>query len=159
MKKLQILTGPVHSDKTTKLMQWAATQKNIDGIFQPVIDGKRFIYNIGSRTLKILEATETLPSEELIIIGKYKFRKNVFDWAQNILLDCLDKKLNWLIIDEIGPLELGGKGLEPAISKIFEQIDKFNGNILCVVRDTILEKFVEHYKLEEKFQLLKTDLK
>jgi nucleoside-triphosphatase len=159
MKKIEILTGPVHSGKTTKLLQWAAVQKNIDGIFQPVIDDKRFIYHIGSRTLKILEAVGTQPKEELIIIGKYKFRKGVFNWAQNILLDCLDKKIDRLIIDEIGPLELEGKGLEPAVSKTFEQIDNMNGNVLCVVRDSILEKFIEHYKLVEKFQLLKTDFK
>ena len=153
MKKIQILTGPVHSGKTTKLMQWAAVQKNIDGIFQPVIDGKRFIYHIGSRTLKILEAEGTLSEHELIIIGKYKFRQSVFDWAQNILLNCMDKKLDWLIIDEIGPLELGGKGLEPAISKIINQIDELNGNLLCVIRDSILEEFINHFKLQSKFQL------
>jgi len=158
MKKIQILTGPVHSGKTTKLMQWAAVHKNIDGIFQPVIDDKRFIYHISSRTLKILEAAEAQPENELIIIGKYKFRKSVFDWAQNILLDCLDKKLDWLIIDEIGPLELEGKGLEPAISKIFNQIDKLNGNVLCVVRDSILGKFAEHYRLEGKFDLMDLEL-
>jgi len=153
MKNIQILTGPVHSGKTTKLMQWASTQNNIDGIFQPVIDGKRFIYHISSRMLKILETTETQLEEELIIIGKYKFRKSVFAWVQNILLDCLDKKLDWLIIDEIGPLELEGKGLEPAVSKIFKQIDKQNGNVLCVVRDSILEEFINHYKLQSKIQL------
>ena len=37
-----------------------------------------------------------------------------FLWAQNALFNSLDKNLEWLIIDEIGPLELEGKGLEPA---------------------------------------------
>lgn len=157
MKNLFILTGPINSGKTTKLMQWVATQKNIDGIFQPVIDDKRFIYHISSRTLKILEATKTIPENELVIIGRYQFRQSVFDWAQNILIDCLDKKLDWIIIDEIGPLEIAGKGLESAISKIFNETDLLNGNVLCVVRDSILEKFVKHYKLENKYVLFKLD--
>ncbi len=155
IKKIYILTGEIKSGKTTKLMQWTAGKKNIDGVLQPVIDEKRFIYSIGSRTLKILEATETQPENELIIIGKYKFRKSVFDWTQNILLDCLEKKLDWLIIDEIGPLELEGKGLEPAVSKIFNQVNELNGNVLCVVRDSVLEKFIEHYMLENKYELIK----
>ncbi len=154
MKNLFILTGSINSGKTTKLMQWAVVQKNIDGIFQPVIDDKRFIYHISSRTLKILETTKTKPENEIIIIGKYKFRKSVFDWAQSILIDCLGKKFDWIIIDEIGPLELEGKGLEPTISKIFNEIDKLNANVLCVVRDSILEKFVKHYKLENKYELV-----
>ena len=157
MKTFFILTGPVHTGKTSKLMHWAAGKKNIDGIFQPVIDNKRFIYHIGSRTLKILENTETKHENELVTIGKYKFRKSVFDWTQNILIDCLDKNLDWIIIDEIGHLELEGKGLEPAISKIFKQIDQLNGNILCVVRDSILEKFVKHYRLESKYDLINLD--
>ena len=158
MSKIQILTGPIHSGKTTKLMQWAASKKNIDGVLQPVIDEKRFVYHIGSRTLKILEFTETRPENELIKIGKYQFRKSVFDWTQNILIDCLDKNLDWLIIDEIGPLELEGKGLELAISKIFSKSEKLNGNVLCVVRNSILEKFVKYYRLESKYDLINLDL-
>lgn len=158
MKNLFILTGPINSGKTTKLMQWAATQKNIDGIFQPVIDDKRFIYHISSRTLKILESINSIPKNELVIIGKYQFRKSVFDWAQNILINCLNKKLDWLIIDEIGPLELEEKGLEPTISKVFNEIDKLNGNVLCVVRDSMLEKFVKYYKLENKYELINQKL-
>ena len=153
MEKIQILTGPIHSGKTTKLMRWAAGKKNIDGVLQLIVDEKRFIYHIGSRTLKLLETIENKPETEIVIIGKYQFRKSVFEWTQNILLDCLHKKLDWLIIDEIGPLELEGKGLEPAISKILIENEKYEGNILCVVRDSILEKFIEHYKLQSKYLL------
>lgn len=150
MKSLLILTGPVHSGKTTRLMQWAAAQKNIDGIFQPVIDDKRFIYHIGTRTLRVLE---TKDSNNAFVIGKYKFNIEVFNWSQTVLLEALNKNLDWLLIDEIGPLELERKGLEPVISKIFNQIDELNGNLLCVVRNSILEEFIKHYKLQSKFQL------
>ncbi len=154
MKNLLILTGPVHSGKTTKLMQWAAGKKSIDGILQPVIDEKRFIYHIGTRTLRALE---TKDSNNAFVIGKYKFNIEVFNWSQTVLLEVLNKNFDWLVIDEIGPLELEGKGLEPAISKIFNEIEKLNGNILCVVRDSILEKFVEHYRLESKYDLINLD--
>ncbi len=157
MKNIQILTGSIHSGKTTRLMHWASSQKNIDGIFQPVIDEKRFIYHIVSRTLKMLEVSENESDEKIIKIGNYRFSKDVFIWAQNVLLHSLDKNLEWLIIDEIGPLELCGAGLEPAITKVFAESEKFEGKILCVVRDSILEKLIEHYKLENTFELINLD--
>jgi nucleoside-triphosphatase THEP1 len=153
MKKIHVLTGPVHTGKTTRLMQWASSQKNIDGIFQPIIDEKRFIYHIASRTLKMLESPLNSIDEKVIKIGNYRFSKDVFIWVQNVLLNSLDKNLEWLIIDEIGPLELEGKGLEPAVSIILNEDEKYEGNILCVVRDSMLDKFIEHYKLQSKFQL------
>lgn len=154
MKNLFILTGPVHTGKTSRLMHWATRKKNIDGIFQPVIDGKRFIYHIASRILRLLE---TDAKGEVTMIGKFKFSNQTFDWAKNILDDCMNKELEWLVIDEIGPLELEGKGLEPAVSKIINQVDMLNGNVLCVVRDSILEKFVKHYHLESKYDLINLD--
>lgn len=158
MKKIHILTGPVHTGKTTRLMHWASSQKNIDGIFQPIIDEKRFIYNIASRTLKMLESPSNSIDEKVIKIGNYRFSKDVFLWAQNALLNSLDKNLEWLIIDEIGPLELDGYGLEPAVSIILSEDEKYEGNILCVVRDPMLEKFVEHYGLKGRFEMFEFPL-
>ncbi len=157
MKKIHVLTGPVHTGKTTRLMHWASSQKNIDGIFQPIIDEKRFIYNIASRTLKMLESPSNSTDEKVIKIGNYRFSKDVFLWAQNALLNSLDKNLEWLIIDEIGPLELDGNGLEPIITRIFKGSEKFSGKILCVVRDSMIDKFIEHYKLEDTFELINLD--
>lgn len=159
MKNIHLLTGPVHTGKTTRLMHWASSQKNIDGIFQPVIDEKRFIYHIASRTLKMLESPLNSTDEKIIKIGNYRFSKDVFTWAQNVLLDSLDKNLEWLIIDEIGPLELDNFGLEPTITKIISDREKFDGKILCVVRDSILEKFIGHYRLENKYELIELEQK
>lgn len=151
MNKVYIHTGPVQTGKTTRLMHWASSQKMIDGIFQPVIDEKRFIYHISSRTLKQLEGID---KENSIAIGKYLFSKEVFEWAQNVLLECLSKELEWLVIDEIGPLELEGRGLEPAITKIFIEREKFDGNILFVVREGLVKEFVKKYNIYGKCELL-----
>jgi nucleoside-triphosphatase THEP1 len=151
MKKILIYTGPVHSGKTTSLFQWIYTQKNVKGILQPVIDDKRFTYQIATRTLKILE-TSSDKSEEIVNIGKYKFSLETFLWAQKILLEDFKNDCEWLVIDEVGPLELNGKGLEPAISKIISDREKFSGNILCVVREEMLDRFIEHYELQNSYQ-------
>lgn len=151
MSKINIVTGNIKTGKTTRLMKWALSQNNIDGIFQPVIDEKRFIYHIGSRTLRKLETSET---ENITTIGKYNFSNETLAWAQNILIGCISKNLDWIIIDEIGPLELNGNGLEPAITNVILQRNNISSQILCVVRETMLELFLQHYKLQNDYEIL-----
>ena len=153
MATIKIFTGPTTSGKTTRLMNWASTQKNIDGIFQPVVENKRFIYHMGSRTLKLLEANESNTSDKIVEIGKYKFSNTTFEWAKDVLLKSFNEKLNWLIIDEVGQLEILGKGLEPVIGKIIKGYDKFSGNIVFVVKESLLKKFKEKFKLQNNFEM------
>lgn len=154
MKKIYILSRPKQSGKTTRLMKWFADKKNIDGIFQPVVEGKRFIYHILSKTLKLLEAHEQVSSEKIIAVGKFQFNKDVFEWAQTVLSGTLNNKLDWLIVDEVGPLELEGKGLEPVITKIINERESFPGKILFVVRENLLRDFLVHYKIEDDYELM-----
>lgn len=126
-------------------MKWVTQQKNIDGILQPVIEGKRFVYHIESRTLKALE---TNSKENITSIGKYNFSNETFDWCKTIINESVKKNLNWIIIDEVGPLELNGKGLEPAFSNLLSRREKIESKILVVVRQEILDKFLIHYKLQ-----------
>ncbi|MFA7229447.1 MAG: nucleoside-triphosphatase [Melioribacteraceae bacterium] len=154
MNPVYILTGAVHSGKTTKLMKWAVTQSNIDGIYQPVIEGKRFIYHIGTRALKPLETGE---EENITPIGKFKFSNITFEWSRQILKSCLSKKPDWIIIDEIGPLELAGKGLEPAFTEVIESKGKISSRILCVVREDILDKFIEKYQLQSCYEIFESE--
>lgn len=148
MGELYIYSDPIKSGKTTKLMQWAASQKNIDGIFQPVIEGKRFLYHISSRSLKPLEIEK---SNDTTTIGQYIFSNQAFLWAQEKLIKAINNEIDWLVIDEIGPLELEGKGLEPAISKILAEVKHSNQNVIIVVRKNLLDKITAHYKLENKY--------
>jgi nucleoside-triphosphatase len=148
--KIFIMTGPVHTGKTTRLMQWSMTQKNIDGILQPVIDEKRFIYHLSSRTIKNLETDQT---ENITEIGRYKFSNDTFLWAQKMILQALQKQPGWLVIDEIGPLELNGKGLEPVASEILSKNGNDRINILCVVRDSIIDKFIDNYNLKDRYEI------
>ncbi|MBI1936618.1 MAG: hypothetical protein HYS25_00690 [Ignavibacteriales bacterium] len=155
MKKICILNGPRQSGKTTRLMQWAADKKNIDGIFQPVIEGKRFIYHISSKSLKLLEAHKQTSSDKIVSVGKFQFNKDVFEWAKNILDEALRNNFDWLIVDEVGPLELDGKGLEPVITKIINERESFPGKILFVVREDLLKNFLEHYNIEDDYELIR----
>ena len=149
MSKFFVHSGNIKTGKTTRLIQWASSQKNIDGIFQPVINDKRFIYHLSSKTLKILETTNENNSYR---IGKYLFNKTTFDWAKNILVEGIEKKLDWLVVDEVGLLELDGKGLAPVISEIISK-KEFNGKIIFVVRQSLFERFITYYKLIDQYEI------
>lgn len=157
--KIYLYSDKIKSGKTTNLFQWLASQKNAGGILQPVIDGKRFFYSIVDKMLIQLEISNEQKNKmdinDVIVIGNYTFLKSGFLKAKEILLRDFLKNYEWLIIDEVGPLELNNSGLEPAISKILKDKDKFNGNILIVVRDKILNSLIEHYKIENDFEFLK----
>jgi hypothetical protein len=46
MSHIYLLTGTVHSGKTSKINKWIIYKSNVNGILQPAIDGRRYIKNI-----------------------------------------------------------------------------------------------------------------
>lgn len=152
MNKILIVTGKIRTGKTTRLMKWVNQQKNIDGILQPVVVGKRFLYHISSKTLVQLETDK---KENNISIGNYNFSSQAFNWAKEKLKYAVSKNLDYLIIDEIGPLELNGKGIEPTFTDIISHRNDFSAKIVCVVREEIFGKFLSHYNISnEDYKLL-----
>jgi nucleoside-triphosphatase THEP1 len=75
-------------------------------------------------------------------IGPYFFIPDSLDHAQNIILRSI--KADICVIDEVGPLELEGQGLWPALKKV---IPHMRPEYILVVRETILDKWLR--KLEE----------
>jgi nucleoside-triphosphatase THEP1 len=144
-KKNRIVTGKIQSGKTTSLFRFANSKKSIDGILTPIINGKRRLYHISSKTVKDFEIDQ--PSEETISVGKYFFLKKSFEWANKKLIDGFSRSPEWLVIDEIGKLELKGEGFHSATQKIL--IDKINSNtkIILVIRDYLLEEALKHYNI------------
>jgi molybdopterin-guanine dinucleotide biosynthesis protein A len=129
-------------------MQWVQRQPNAAGVLVPVVDDKRMLYDISHKTMSPFEARLT---EEAIEVGKFKFSKSVFEKAQAVLLEAAHQQHDWLIIDEIGKLELHFQsGLEPAASKAIEWFKKGNTRtkLLLVIRDYLLDEAIRFYGLE-----------
>ena len=150
MKKINILTGPIQSGKTTRLIAWVKFHRHAAGILSPVIHKQRYIYSIHANDYRQLEAgNENVPEKDLIKIGQYSFLKSTFNWAREQLQSALKEKTKYLVIDEIGPLELTGQGLEPAVTAVVQQIlQSPKHHLIIVVRDSLLERVVMHYDLE-----------
>jgi len=149
MSAVYLLTGDIRSGKTTRLQEWTAN-KNADGILAPVIDGKRHLRRIKSGEAKLLEHTGSDTDVKLTKIGNYNFLSSVFEWGREELYKVFLQKPKWLIIDEIGPLELRGEGLEPEVSRMLNDDANDETNVVLVVRKPLLETVIEHYGLHTK---------
>lgn len=147
-RPLYYYTGPVQTGKTTRVGGWAS-QNNCSGILAPIINGKRHLKDLSSGEEKLLEDES---NRNLISIGRYNFKKEVFEWGRQKLLAEYESEPEWLVIDEYGKLELRNEGLEPAISTIINhwKINKKN-NLLIVVRDYLVNDFIKKFDKEINF--------
>lgn len=150
MQSIFILCGSVHSGKTTRLIKWLKDKNNVQGIISPIIDGKRHLINIISSERRKLEIDSFSSQENVIKVGKYIFDKSVFEWACKIILDAINTNPDWLIIDEVGPLELQSEGLAKVVNKVLSRQNILVGtNLVLVVRDSLMTDFLNHYNLKE----------
>ncbi|MFZ4592592.1 MAG: nucleoside-triphosphatase [Ignavibacteria bacterium] len=150
MSNVYIFTGDIKTGKTTHLQKWVSDKPDANGILSPVIDGCRHIVSIKSNETRLLEYSGNDKSTELTKIGNYNFLSSVFEWGREELYKAYLQKPEWLIVDEIGPLELRGEGLEPVVSRILNDDANDEINVVLVVRKPLLEKVIEHYGLHTK---------
>lgn len=160
MKRTFLISGPVHSGKTTRLQNWIKMNSyhKIDGILAPILGGKKCLLHISSNEIRRLEFYDNDIKNSFTSIGN-TFDAEVFSWANNKLLDLLNTKPEYIIIDEIGPLEIRGQGLEPAVSELLIKRRSELDNIIVVVRSTLMQEFMLHYNLDPAhFSLLNLGL-
>ncbi len=145
--KIKIVTGKIKSGKTTSLFRFMNLQKSVDGILAPIVNDKRRLYHISSKTVKDFEVDHQ--NENTISVGKYFFLKDSFNWANEKLIESYIKEPDWLIIDEIGKLELQGEGLHTSTKKILGERNKYRTFIILVIRDYLLEESLKDYNISE----------
>jgi len=140
-----ILTSPVQSGKTTSLLQWTTQRNDVQGILTPVTAGKRVFLNVATKEQFAMEATG---DEEVLSVGRFTFSKSAFKKAAQVILDGIDKD-GWLLIDEIGPLELRGEGF----CNVFKEVlTKRKNKLLIVVREGLVNE------VKEKFSVIGSEI-
>ncbi len=140
-----ILTGDKQSGKTSFLKNWCTTQQNIAGILTPIIDSKRCFYDIEKGAFYNMEVAANPPlNDGILTVGKYFFSQQNFTKAATTLMDaCGNNKLKYLIIDEIGPLELKQqKGFYQALLFVLQHLQK-TVQLIIVVRQNCIEDMVQ----------------
>lgn len=152
--KVFILSGDIQSGKTTTLMKWASSRRDVHGILTPVSNGNRMFYDIASGDYFPMEApaAETDP----LRVGRFLFSRQAFSRAETVMMKGL-YSTHWLVVDEIGPLELRGEGFFPVINEILKHKD-LQLNLLLVVRAPLLQEVIRFFCLDGfPLQILKTN--
>lgn len=145
--QIHLLSGAIHSGKTTWLMEHFIPQHACFGIVSPVLEDGRYFYSIESGALKKMEANSH--EKDIFQIGRYVFSKAAFQWSIEQIELGLKNPKDFLILDEIGPLELKGEGFAPFLKKLLSDPACVK-NILLVVREQAVTDVCAYFKLNPK---------
>lgn len=146
IKNLFVYSAPIKTGKTSGLMMWAAKEKYVAGILQPIVNDKRFLYDITGRELKEFQMDSE--SKDTVSIGNYIFSINAFLWANEKIKNLFRKDYKWLIIDEVGKLEIENKGLIESVEFVIANAHlKPSTNFLLVIRDTLFKEFCYKFRI------------
>lgn len=165
---VRLVTGPIQTGKTTRLRAWVDSKNRetgrmggrapaidgvpaVDGVLAPVIGGERHLLHAASGETRNLE--QIASDDPVVAVRRFRFNGSVFAWARS-LIGAVSEQTEWIVIDEIGPLELRGGGLEPAVGELFARFRLDAGRertpgIVLVVRDTLVERALSHFGLAE----------
>ncbi len=145
---INILTGPVNSGKTTLLKNTLSSLNEkdlaIDGYLSEAVWEKNDFLGYDLYDLKDHRHHPFIRKkgqEEWQSIGPFFFQPESLDIAKHIIRRS--GKADLCVVDEVGPLELEGKGVWPAIAKVLKlsQVD-----FLLVIRSSVLENFLARIK-------------
>lgn len=146
-----LVTGESGSGKTSwceeYIDQHRKSGSTVGGILSPAIEkhGQR----VGSNALDLLTGQE-VPFAGLSHHNSFKEGDKVGDYTisrDGILFACdaieraVKSKCDLVVIDEVGPLELQGKGLMPAVELALASAI----NVLIVVRSSLREALQKHF--------------
>lgn len=147
---LIIISGDAGTGKTTWIEQFIELSKKnnlaTDGLYsKKVIEANDLwhheLIRISSNESHRLNTMEQINTD--VKIGKFFFYPKTLEWGNSQLNSI--KKVDWIIIDEIGLLEFNCEGLLPGFQKIAPQ----NGsNIIITIRSSLinnLDEFLSEY--------------
>lgn len=149
--KVIILSGGVQQGKTSfllKLVDYMNEQKfNLCGfVARGVHDNSRRIgYDLEDVTTKQqMQFVRDVPSAGAYRHGKYYFNNSGIEFGKECLNDQLAMNADLIIIDEIGPVELKGRGWAPEVERLLNTTAVPQ---LWVVRSSLLQKAIRQWSI------------
>lgn len=137
--KIWLLTGEKQIGKTTFLRKWVAARNEVIGLLSPVVEGRRFFYNIKTKKYVKMEIEDNNLPSEVLHVGRFQFSLLVFEQATNQLMQEIEHNATakYLVIDEIGILEIEQKkGFYNLL--IYLLTNSLHFDIVLVVRNSLL---------------------
>ncbi len=152
---IAILTGPIRTGKTTALLT-AFPSSLAHGVLQPVVDGRRHVLCLQSGQSRPLEASADLPEQDRVHVGRFVFSAPALRWANGCIVDALDLRADgkWVVIDEVGSLELGDSGLASSVREAVTRAQSPGGlHLLLVVRDGLVDAVCDAFRIGDPLVL------
>lgn len=126
-KKVIVIKGTKHGGKTTYAEKVAKQLKDNDlqvygflakGTFKNNIRAEFKIYDLNTGENKLL--CKAVGNENQKSVGRFYFNDEGLEFGKNILKVQNTKNADYILIDELGPFELKGKGWSNSIEKLSE---------------------------------------
>ena len=156
MSKFVILSGAVQSGKTTSLIKHFSNTNAVGGFICPDVNGKRMMFYTSDKRVLPFQITQ---QDNSVSIGKFAFDQSVFNKACDVLVHPLTLDNNWVIVDEVGPLELKEQGFYHALITLIENAkQKADLTIVLVVREHLVVDVISKFNLPEARIIAKEDL-
>jgi nucleoside-triphosphatase THEP1 len=126
-------------------LHWSATRNDCGGVLSPDVDGLRQLYHVKDKSGIVWQKTESdAPTD--VHIGRFVFDADAFSLAAAWLnQDLLDSKIKYIMLDEVGPLELAGLGWDSWLREGLQRLD--DKTLIMVVRESLVDKVIENYGL------------
>lgn len=148
-----IVSGPIGIGKTTLLERFCEERNDVGGFLTLAqADYRRLLKFPSNLQSTELNWNESMDKSKKLEVGRFVFNIDSFSTALlKLEEDYLNPDLKYIIVDEIGKLEVERNyGFEPGISKF---IKKFKSNnkgkkLIVVVRDSLLELAIDKYKFQ-----------
>jgi nucleoside-triphosphatase THEP1 len=144
LKEIYILTGEINSGKTSLLKEAVSKKENYLGILQVMVNKKRLLYNISTKSYYDLEVEEK--NDSTFSIGRFHFAKSVFFKAHDEILSQVQHHHDLIIIDEVGPLELQNSGHYDLIRLLLKL--NVTKKLLFVTRSSLLDLVTHKFKIK-----------
>jgi len=155
---IYILAGDIRTGKTSALEEWVPTWDNVKGILCPDDkEDRKYLYNIATEEKFPLEVPHK--SEKTISVGKFHFLEDTFKIANFLLIKTFDEyDFEFLVLDELGKLELKNEGLHLAAKYIIDNYESNDAkNLLLVVRTHLVKDIIAHYGIRS-FQIVAAEM-
>ena len=147
-----IFSRPRNSCKTSELIDWCNNQENSAGILMPDVNGLRKMYDIQSKRMFDAEHNIAISTNEALVrIGNFNFYQSSFDIANDIIEKAINQQKEYVLIDEVGKLELNHQGFYKSVNMAVQSVaDKtYSGKLILTVRDILLEKVLDCFGVSE----------
>ena len=152
LPEIFIITGEIGQGKTTFVKNLVNDLKNenlqIAGFLALGKDtsGTREGFNLHNLlTDETIAICTTTFQENYLQIGKYFFDPTAFSKGNNWLINTLQEKPDLVVIDEIGPMELQGKGWAPALNWLTKESKAFQ---IWIIRKGLVDLILKKWKID-----------